>query len=356
MIERRPEDEKTEKIAAVGDNVTRGSRPRVGSLKAAGALAYDQDMRVDQGQAELTRTRVLPAMPAILERLRVFRDTLDRECAEHRRKVGADGDGALFGLSLKAYPIGFCRIIRDAVWDRAMADPGFVRLLAPGVIVRRVFILLKDQYFQNAVQVGNVYVDVANDTVWVHKPKLEWALVEEVSYRNAESWDYFAGVAQRYLNVTLFPNRLFPFCFPALPFFAIRATGRIELLFGQDLLFLKDLGEGMPRLQALLANETWMGRALPGAYEELLRKAFGTEGASTLPLKFVPSSNRALQDGVVAEFIGLGRMAPEPAVRILDRYMRMMMAATKQLQQLALAPAPAEIARLQEDGLIPRAV
>src|SRR5690606_26747213 len=98
------------------------------------------------------------------------------------------------GPPLKTYPIGFCRHIRDLVWARAMADEALRRLIGEDVLVRRVFIFLKGQYFQNAVQLGNLYVDVANDTVWVDKPKLEWMPVADVPYENVERWAAFADV------------------------------------------------------------------------------------------------------------------------------------------------------------------
>jgi hypothetical protein len=41
------------------------------------------------------------------------------------------------------------------------------------VVLKKVFVLLKGRYFQNALQLGNLYVDVANDTVDTAKPKLE---------------------------------------------------------------------------------------------------------------------------------------------------------------------------------------
>ena len=331
-------------------------RPRITSLKAAGALGYGQDMHVVPEQEAITQARLVPAMPAILARLLAYREALDRECEERRRNPDVKRADPGLGLSIADYPIGFCRIIRDAVWDRALADPAFIALLGPGVRLRKVFILLKGRYFQNAMQVGNLYVDVANDTVWVHKPKLEWAPVSAVEYRNADAWDSFAEVAQRYLNVTLYPNRLFPQGFPALPFFAIRADGRIELLFAQDILLLKDVGEEMPRSRALLANETWMGRALPEAYETLLRETFGAGAVPGFPLKFIPCSVEALRDGPVADFIALNRKPAEEAMAVFGRYMRIVLAASRSLKQLALAPDAAEIARLRAAGLIPSQV
>lgn len=320
----------------------------------SGPKAYGQDMRVVPEQEAVTGAKLVRAMPAILERLRLHREAVDRECEDLRRRTDSREQRRHCGLPLASYPIGFCRVIRDAVWDRALADPVFVALLSPGVLVRKVFVLLKGRYFQNAVQLGNLYVDVANDTVWVNKPKLEWAHVAEVDYRNAECWDYFGEVAQRYLNVVLYPNFLFPLGFPLAPFFAVRASGQIGLLFAQDIIFLKDLGEGMPRLGALLANEKWMSRRLPLAYEGLLSRTFGPGARADFPLKFAPISSRELRDGVIAECIELGQQPAERARTAIDHYIRTMVHAANRLTQLKLAPDPAELARLRDMEAVPR--
>lgn len=76
---------------------------------------------------------------------------------------------------------------------------------------------MKGCYFQNALQVGNLYIDVANDTVFTEKPKLEWARIEEVDYQNADDWPAVAAVGRRYYEVELYPNLRFPLAFPAAP-------------------------------------------------------------------------------------------------------------------------------------------
>lgn len=302
-------------------------------------MAHAQDMRIDPAQESLTVSRLIPAMSAILDRLRVHRDAVDRiyeaQRQAHPNAVTPDTNA----LPLSQYPVGFCRHIRDDVWHRALADPDFRRLLTPGLVLRKVFILLKGQYFQNAMQVGNLYVDVANDTVWVHKPKLEWMHIAEVDYRNVESWDYFAEIAESYLEIKLFPNFFFPFAFPVSPFLAIRPEGRLTLLFAQDALFLKDLAEGMPRIRALLANETWMNRRLPPAYAELLERTFTPAPPKGFPLPFEPTDARSIERGIVAEFDALRQKPPAEAVVSVDRYMHLVAKASQALSHLNLVPA-----------------
>lgn len=324
------------------------------ALEIARARAYAQDMRVLPDQEHVTRVRLTPGISAILDRLRFHRAEVDQAFERQRAALPANAPKAIGEPSLASYPIGFCRQIRDQVWDRAIVDERFQALLGRDVILKKVFILLKGQYFQNAVQLGNLYIDVANDTVWPDKPKLEWAPIPNVNFENVETWGRFANVARRYLRVELYPNRLFPFGFPAAPFFAIRPGGRIDLFFAQDILFLKDVGEGMRRARELLADKALMARRLPGAYEDLLRRACGGNLLDAFPLEFAPAEPAAIRDGPVAEFVALGRLAPERALATVDQYLRLMAEATRRLMRRNLVPPPEELARLRAEGAIPQ--
>ena len=317
------------------------------------ARACAQDMRFVFAQERLTKERLIPAMPAILERLKQHRAAVDEVHEGRRRKEQPRDEGKQIGLSLAKYPIGFCRHIRDEVWDRALHDPEFLELVGPEVRVSRVFILLKGQFFQNAVQMGNLYVDVANDTVWVHKPKLEWARLADVDYRNVETWAQFAEVARRYLKVELYPNLLFPLAFPIAPFFAIRSNGRMDLLLAQDILFWKDVADGMPRARALLADEKFMNRRLPPNYEELLQKTAGCRALQGLPLKDYAVGIEAIRDGVVAQFAEIGKRSPEQMLTAIRRYIGVVVPALKQLTLMNLRPPPAAVERLRSKGAIP---
>lgn len=310
---------------------------------------------MDPRQDQVTRTRLVPAIDAILARLHEHRLEVDREFQQRGAAVSPDFPVVVGEPSLASYPIGFCRQIRDRVWERALADEEFRALIGHDVILKKVFILLKGQYFQNAVQVGNLYVDVGNDTVWTEKPKLEWAPVADVEFENVDEWPRFNEVARRYLRVELYPNRLFPLGFAAAPFFAIRPNGRIDLFFAQDIIFLKDLGEGMRRARALLADEAFAARRLPEVYENLLRRACGANLLSAFPLEFAPAEPAAIRDGPVAEFVALGGQPPKQALGIVDRYLRLMVEATRRLTHFNLVPSASELAELRAAGAIPAA-
>lgn len=323
------------------------------ALEIASARAYAQDLRAIPEQAGVTRTRLLPAIDAIMALLAGHRAAVDRAMEARRASLPPGAPPAIGESSLATYPVGFCRQIRDQVWDRAIVDPAFQALIGRDVIIKKVFILLKDRYFQNAVQLGNLYVDVANDTVWIDKPKLEWQPIADVAYENVDSWPVFAAVARRYLHVELYPNLLFPFAFPAAPFFAIRPGGRIDLFFAQDIIFLKDVGQGMRRALQLLADDALMARRLPAAYEALLRQACSPNLHDVFPLEFAPAEPAAIRDSVVAEFIALRQQPPERALAMVEQYAGVIADATRRLMRMNLVPPPAELARLRAAGAIP---
>ncbi|MBS0632047.1 MAG: hypothetical protein JSS11_09050 [Verrucomicrobia bacterium] len=323
------------------------------ALEIASARAYAQDLRAIPEQAEVTRTRLLPAIDAILALLAGHRAAIDRAMAARRAALPPGIRPEIGEPSLATYPVGFCRHIRDQVWDRALADPAFQALLGRDVILKKVFILLKGRYFQNAVQLGNLYIDVANDTVWTDKPKLEWQPIAEVDYTNVDDWPTFAAVARRYLHVELYPNLLFPFAFPAAPFFAIRPGGRIDLFFAQDIIFLKDVGQGMRRILQLLSDDALMARRLPPAYEALVRQACSPNLHDVFPLEFAPAPPAAIRDGVVAEFIALRQQPPDRALAMVEQYATLLADATRRLMRMNLVPPADELARLRATGAIP---
>lgn len=325
------------------------------SLANASARGYAYDLRSVREQDAVTRTRLIPAIDAILDRLRIHRAAVDQAMEARRAALPPYTPPTPGEPNLASYPVGFCRRIRDRVWERALADPAFQSLIGRDIVLRKVFILLKGQYFQNAFQLGNLYLDVANDTVWVNLPKLEWKRIEEVDYENLDSWSRFVPIARRYLGVEVYPNLLFPFAFPIVPFFAIRPGGRIDLLYAQDIIFLKDLGDGMRRTLALLADNALMARRLPAAYEDLLRSACGANLMGIFPLEFAPATPAAIRDGVVAEFIGLRHQPPAQALGMIEQYLRVIADATRRLMRINLIPSAADLASLRASGAIPPA-
>lgn len=323
-------------------------------LETLSAAAFAHDLRPQADQDDITCTRLIPNIDRILERLRIHRAEVDREFERKQAALPPERPDAAPGeKSLALYPIGFCREIRDGVWARAIADPEFQALIGRDVVVKKIFVLLKGQFFQNAAQLGNLYVDVANDTVWRDKPKLEWLRIEDVAYENLESWPRFYEVSRRYLGLELYPNLLFPLAFPLAPFFAIRPGGRLDLLYAQDSIFLKDLTQDMRRTCELLADRALMARRLPEVYADRVRASCGGNLLDAFPLEFAPSTREEIRATVVEEFIALGKLPTAQAQTTIQHYVKLVGAASKRLHNLHIVADPATLTELRRTGAAP---
>ncbi|MFH1497422.1 MAG: hypothetical protein ABII82_06300 [Verrucomicrobiota bacterium] len=297
--------------------------------------ARAQDMGVRADQVGPTRG-LLARMAAIEALLRRHRAVVDAEFRERGRGVVSSDEAPEGQVSLADYPKGFCGVIRDRMFDRLVADAEFRALAGRDVILKKVFVLLKGLYFQNALQLGNLYVDVANDTVDVRKPPVEWMPVEQADYRNADDWPAVAEVGRRYYGVELYPNFHFPLAFPAVPWLAVRSSGRIDFFFAQEHLFLKDLGDGLRRARALLEDPGFAERRLPEACRRLLERACGANLREAFPIEYAEVDAEMIRTKVLPEFEALGRAGDAAAAGVVEHYLKLVRAATARLARMDL--------------------
>lgn len=315
---------------------------------------YAFDLRHQTDQEALTARVLLPSIDAILLRIGQLREQVDASYAPKVQAARQRGQSKDYSeLSLANYPFGFCSEIRNHVLARMLADPFFNDLRARGVILRSVFIFLRGQYFQNAIQLGNLYLDAANDTAHLEKPKLDWTPIRKLDYENLNSWSRFAEVATRYLQIRLYPNLFFPLAFPAAPFLAINSSGNLSLLLAQNIIFGKDFAEGMPRVLALLEDPIWMSRQLPEPYVQCLRAQCSGNLFDAFPLEFSPCTPHQLRTEVIPEFIELGSQPPAAALPALKAYEELIENATKALHGYKLKPGADVIERLRKEDHIP---
>jgi hypothetical protein len=81
--------------------------------------------------------------------------------------------------------------------------------------------------FQTATQLGSYYLDVANDTVDIKKPKIEMKLMNDSLFRNIESIKEYLKIMSVYQNKEAIPNFLYPNLAPYFPFFTLDQSGKI---------------------------------------------------------------------------------------------------------------------------------
>lgn len=161
----------------------------------------------------------------------------------------------------KPYPLGRCLEIRDAVFaalqDRVNAprsgmDTTIAGFLRAGGGARRIWGVLRDTYFQNAIQLGSWYVDVANDTVVPTKPPVEVLPIEAAGMVAIRDYAHFAAIAEKYWHVQVYRNAVFPRLAAIFPLICVNAEGAVWLAAASDqVIELTRRGAFQPSLVAL---------------------------------------------------------------------------------------------------------
>lgn len=268
------------------------------SLESMIREARSRDLLSAPEQEDLTKRLVLPAMRQIVEAAGLARKRCDdifrlraRGCSESKAALVAGEP------SLEIYPVGFCEAIRDRVFDELRSEPLLQSFQRAGVVFKKVFVILEGMHFQNAIQIGNLFLDAANDALDPTEPCLEWRFICELNYTNLDSLDSIAMTAEQYYQCRVFPNLCFPLLAPFVPLFAVRDNGRLDLLEFQNIFFLKDLGDGLRRLRSWLSSSSGVLRQrLPQPYENALREHFSSNDFNVFPFEFRPCSPRHIAD------------------------------------------------------------
>ena len=193
-----------------------------------------QEIRPITGeQTRLTARHLTPALKDIQQLLLRMRREIDGELQP------------LFPVCRgKPYPYGRCleisqcfmRNLRAALHTkvpnrglRALRD--FVQA---GGRIDWVWGALREQFFQNAFQVGALYVDVSNDTVTLTKPPVEILPFKQADFRAIEGLEHFAKVARVYWGLDICVNDVVPSLAPVLPMISQPRQGKSELLSVTD--------------------------------------------------------------------------------------------------------------------------
>ncbi|WP_191602157.1 hypothetical protein [Marinomonas algicola] len=148
----------------------------------------------------------------------------------------------------KLYPLGRCKEIRDKVFSLLKEClpqtqlPGLLLIkeqLTKGIPLQKQWGSLRDEYFQNAMILGDLYIDVSNDTVNPNKPRVEILPLKDANFGPLSSFEQFIKVAASYWEVEFYQNTIFPALAPFLPLVYIDKKGRSKLGYaGLDLLQL----------------------------------------------------------------------------------------------------------------------
>lgn len=190
-------------------------------------LTPPDDLSADATQVALTERFLLPALAEIEAALLALRVHTDQALA-----------GKVPTYKGKAYPYGCCHEITLDVMGRLAAfaaqrrSPGQQALndfLQHGGTGKLVWGVLRDSYFQNAMHLGSLYVDVSNDTVDVTKPKVEILPMDQSGMVLIQDATHFAQVAERYWDARAYANTLLPSLAPLFPVVLVDTKGGVSL-------------------------------------------------------------------------------------------------------------------------------
>ncbi|MCE9649824.1 MAG: hypothetical protein K8R18_09405 [Parvibaculum sp.] len=212
-----------------------------GQISLKGIIAgYEAERVLPSSPAlrALTERHIAPHADAIVRDMLELRAEADAYFLVRLDGIAAQRPSADEGVERKGYPVSYCLEITRYMLTlmsrtpapahmsglRAMHD--FVRAGGP---VKRVWGALRGGYFQNAIQVGSYYLDVANDTVNPQKPKIEFLPMEKANFNNIGSFFEFARVGQAYWKCRTIPNRYFPELAPFYPAITFENNGGVRL-------------------------------------------------------------------------------------------------------------------------------
>jgi len=218
-------------------------------------LKPPEPLGADRFQAALTRRFLTPALAELEATFLALRAKTDRVL---EAQAAARRD--------KPYPYGYCLEITLDVfaglraWSEAADSPGTRALkafLKNGGEARPVWGVLRGRYFQNAMRLGALYVDVANDSVDPRKAKVEILPMEDSGLELVRDGAHFADIAESYWGVRAYANTALPSLAPLFPIILVDPEERVLLhsrasymmrLFGSDGFRRSErwLGEGPP--------------------------------------------------------------------------------------------------------------
>lgn len=142
----------------------------------------------------------------------------------------------------KPYPVGQCLEIVLAAEKhlksikgeglnptQAKGKQAFHAFQRAGGTFRQVWGDLRGQYFQNAFQLGTLYVDVANDTVVSSKPKVEILPFDQANFHPIRDFEHFRQIATSYWHDDVYPNHVLPALAPFCPLIHVSKDGVVQI-------------------------------------------------------------------------------------------------------------------------------
>lgn len=252
-------------------------------------LASPETLAADRLQAALTRRFLLPVLPALEETFLALRADTDAVLQPQARPLRG-----------QPYPYGYCQEITQhavtTLWSRVAygRSPGERALkafLGQGGSAKMVWGALRERYFQNAIQLGSLYVDVSNDTVDLTKPKVEILPMSQSGLKLIDSAQHFVEIARRYWGVSAYANTILPSLAPLFPIVFVDLAGNTQLQSKTDHMMRLFASDGFSRAERWLRE----GPTLSDIFVRSFREACPPDVLAADPLVGVDAALAACQ-------------------------------------------------------------
>lgn len=232
-------------------------------------------------QAALTRQFLAPVLPGLDLLFRWLR--AEAEPALRKALPTRNGAPWPYGRCLEITLVVEARLRAPAPTSlpRAAAE-AWVALQAFGAAggeVRRAWGDRRGEYFQNALLVGSLYVDVANDTVVATKPPVQILPLGEADFRPIENHLHFARIAGRYWKHQVLPNHILPELAPYAPLIQVAPGGGLRLGPLAPYMLSLTLADRFASSEAALASSSLP----PGVFAGLRAVLRGNAGVAASP-------------------------------------------------------------------------
>lgn len=250
-------------------------------------LTPPESLEASRLQAALTRRFLDPVLPELEATFLALR-------AETDGVLAADADVR----SGKPYPYGYClEVTMDVLTSlrvriagqRSAGAKALKAFLKHGGEGRVVWGVLRDRYFQNAIRLGSLYVDVANDSVDIRKPKVEILPMQDSGLELVSDAAHFARIAGSYWDVRIYANTALPALAPLFPMILVDRAGAVLLQSRTGYMMRLFASDGFHRAERWLRE----GPPAPAHVVDALRGACPADILSQSPMSGVDAAVRA---------------------------------------------------------------
>lgn len=250
---------------------------------------------VDEKQLELTDRILVPALTDIelqlLDLRKGFDTRIQDAIADEVRALAECGQDPLFARYVNdpcvrnpsEYPIGYCLDITDGVLEdiflklETPSTPGISALasfIGSGGHFKRISGIKDRKFFHNAMQAGDLVVDVANDTVDVSAPPVKISTLAESGFQNIDDLALYGDVAESYWGDTVYPQRVFPAIAHLFPIIRVSPSGMLQVDSLNDSIFARNILSGFNLAENFILRSPFTKRQLPAPYVKLIDDMF----------------------------------------------------------------------------------